>query len=78
MVVVMTQKSTTMMQQHEASMQRQATSLEQKQIMMQQMEVARVATDDAHRQHMEALRQLEETRTAAPAFGPKPRPAARE
>jgi len=29
MVAVMTQQSTTMMQQHEASMQRQATSLEQ-------------------------------------------------
>jgi len=27
---------------------------------MQQMEVARVAAEDAHRQHMEALRQLEE------------------
>jgi len=37
-----------------------------------------VAAEDAHRQHMEALRQLEETRTAAPAFGPDPRPIVRE
>jgi len=37
-----------------------------------------VAAEDAHRKHMEALRQLEETRTAAPAFGPEPRPAVRE
>jgi len=45
---------------------------------MQQMETARVAAEDAHRQHMEALRQLEEKRAAAPVFGPKPRPAVRE
>jgi len=45
---------------------------------MQQLEAARVAAEDAHGQHMEALRQLEETRTAAPTFGPEPRPAARE
>ena len=42
------------------------------------MEAARVAAKDAHRQHMEALRQLEETRTAAPAFGPEPQPTVRE
>jgi len=45
---------------------------------MQQMEAARVATEDAHRQHMEALRQLEENRTAALVFGPEPRPTVRE
>jgi len=37
-----------------------------------------VATEDAHRQHMEALHQLEENRTVAPAFGPEPQPAVRE
>ena len=45
---------------------------------MQQMEAARVAAEDAHRQHMEALRQLEENRVVAPAFGLEPRPTARE
>ena len=45
---------------------------------MQQMEAARVAAEDAHKQHMEALRQLEENRTTAPIFGPEPRPAVRE
>jgi len=45
---------------------------------MQQMKVARVAVEDAHRQHMEALRKLEENRSTAPAFGPKPRPPVRE
>jgi len=59
-------------------MQRQAVLLEQQQVVMQQMEAPRVAAEDAHRQHMEALRQLEETRTAAPAFGLKSRPTARE
>jgi len=78
MVAVMTQQSTTMMQQHEASMQRQAASLEQQQLVMQQMEAARVVSEDAHRQHMEALRQLEENRAAALVFGPKPRPPVRE
>jgi len=68
----MAQQSAAMMQQHEASMQRQAASLEQ------QMEAARVAAEDAHRQHMEALRQLEENRAVAPVFGPKPRPTVRE
>ena len=34
------------------------------------MEAARVVAEDAHRQHMEALRQLEENKTAATAFGP--------
>jgi len=53
MVAAMTQQSTTMMQHHEAAMQRQAASLEQQQ--------ARVAAEDAHRQHMETLRQLEGT-----------------
>jgi len=45
---------------------------------MQQMEAARVAAEDAHRQHMEALRQLEENRAVAPVFGPEPRPTVRE
>jgi len=59
-------------------MQRQTASLEQQQAMMQQMEVARVAAEDAHRQHMEALRQLKENRAAASVFGPKPRPLVKE
>jgi len=42
------------------------------------MEAARVAAEDAHQQHMEALRQLEESRTATPVFGPKPRPTVRD
>ena len=46
--------------------------------MMQQMEAARAAVEDAHRQHMEALCQLEENMVAAPAFGPEPRPTAKE
>jgi len=33
------------------------------------MEAARVVAEEAHLQHMEALRQLQEIRTAAPAFG---------
>jgi len=74
----MAQQSAAMMQQHEASMQRQAVSLEQQQAVMQQMEAARIAAEDAHRQHMEALRQLEENRAAAPVVGPEPRPAVRE
>ena len=45
---------------------------------MQQMEAARVAAEDANRQHMEALRQLEENRAAAPVFGPDPRPVVGE
>jgi len=36
-------------------MQRQAVWLEQQQAVMQQMEAACVAAEDAHRQHMEAL-----------------------
>jgi len=55
-------------------MQRQATTLEQQQLVMQQMEAA----EDAHRQHMEALRQLRENRVAAPAFGLEPRHTTRE
>jgi len=74
----MAQQSVVMMQQHEASMQRHAASLEQQQAVMQQMEVTRVAAEDAHRQHMEALRQLEENRAAAPVFGPESRPPVRE
>jgi len=54
MVAAMAQQSVAMMQQHEASMQRQTASLEQQQAVMQQMEAARVAVEDAHRQHMEA------------------------
>jgi len=46
-------------------MHRQSTSLEQQQLVMKQMEVARLAVEDAHMQHMEALCQLEENRTAA-------------
>jgi len=41
------------------------------------MEAARVVVEDAHQQHMEALRQLEESRTTTPVFGPKPRPPVR-
>ena len=59
-------------------MQRQAASLEQQQAVMQQMEAARIAAEDAHRQHMEALRQMEESRTTTPVFGPEPRHAVRE
>ena len=46
--------------------------------MIQQIESARVAAEDAYKQHMEALRQLEENKTAAPTFGLEPRPAVRE
>ena len=77
MVVAMAQQSAAMMQQQEASMLRQAASLEQ-QAVMQQMEAARVAVEDSHRQHIEALRQLEENRAAAPVFCPEPRPAVRK
>jgi len=77
-VTAMTQQSKAMMQQHEASMQQQSASLEQQQLVMQQIEVARVVAEDAHQQHMEALRQLEENRTIALVFGPKPRPTFRE
>jgi len=42
------------------------------------MEAARVAVEDAHRQHIEALRQLEENRVVAPVFGLEPRPTVRE
>jgi len=42
------------------------------------MEAARLAAEDAHRQHMEAFRQLEENRSTAPAHGPEPRPLHRE
>ena len=59
-------------------MQRQAASLEQQQAVMHQMEAARLAVEDAHQQHMEALRQLEENRAAAPVVGPEPRPTVRE
>ena len=70
MVAPMTQQSIAMMQHHEAAMQRQAASLEQQQ--------ARVTAEDAHRQHMETLRQLVENRATAPVFGLKPRPPIRE
>jgi len=59
-------------------MQRQASSLEQQWLVMQQIEAVRVAADDAHRQHIEALRQLEKNKTTAPAFGLDPWPAVRE
>jgi len=59
-------------------MQRQPASLEQQQAVMQQMETARVAAEDGHWQHMEALRQLKENRVASPMFGPGQRPAVRE
>jgi len=78
MVAALTQQSNNMMQQHEASMQRQATSLEQHQIVMQLIDATRVAAEDAHRQHLEALRKLEENRTNAPVYGPEPRPPPRE
>jgi len=42
------------------------------------MKAARVAAEDAHRQHMEALRQLKENRVAASIFVPEPRPTVRE
>ena len=58
-----------MMQQHEASMQRQTTSLEKQQLVMQQMKATRLAVEDAHKQHIEALRQLEENRVVAPVHG---------
>jgi len=41
------------------------------------MEVARATVEDAHRQHMEALRQLEENKATAPVFGLEPRPPVR-
>jgi len=34
------------------------------------MAAARIAAEDAHRQHMKALCQLEENRTVAPVFSP--------
>jgi len=37
-----------------------------------------VVVEDAHRQHMEALRQLEENRAVAPVFGLEPQPILRE
>jgi len=49
MVVAMMQQSTAMMQQPKASMQGQVASIDQQQLVMQQMEVARVAAEDAHR-----------------------------
>jgi len=42
------------------------------------MEVARVAAEDAHRQHIEALRQLDENNTTTLVHGPEPRPYHRE
>ena len=45
---------------------------------MQQIKAARVAAEDAHRQHMEALRQLEENKATAPVFGLEPRPTVKE
>jgi len=42
------------------------------------MEAARVAVEDADKQHMKALRQLEENRTTTPVHGPKPKPLHRE
>jgi len=46
-------------------MQRQEASLEQQHLVMQQMETARQAADDVQRQHMDALRQLEENAAGA-------------
>ena len=37
-----------------------------------------MAIEDAHRQHMEALRQLEENKVVGPEFGPEPRPIVRK
>jgi len=45
---------------------------------MQQMEATRVASEVAQRQHMEALRQLEENGTAAPMYDFEPRPPHQE
>jgi len=42
------------------------------------MEAARVAIEDAHKQHMEALLQLGENMMVALAFGLEPRPTVRE
>jgi len=78
MMAALTQQSNAMMQQHEASMQRQATSLKHHQLVMQQMEAARVVTEDAQKQHMEALYQLEENRTVTPIYGRKSQPPVRE
>jgi len=52
--------------------------LEQQQLVMQRMEAARTTIEDAHRQHMEALRQLEENRVVASTFGLELRPTVRE
>jgi len=42
------------------------------------MVATRATAEDAHRQHMEAFRQLEENRATAPMFGPEPRPTVSE
>jgi len=42
------------------------------------MEAARLAAEDTNRQQIEALRQLEENRTAAPVHDPEPRSLHRE
>jgi len=55
-------------------MQRQEASLEQQHLVMQQVEVARQAADDAQRQHMNALRQLGENAAGAQMYGPHPQP----
>jgi len=59
-------------------MQRQTTSLEKQQLVMQQMKATRLAVEDAHKQHIEALRQLEENRVVAPVHGSEPRPLHQE
>jgi len=55
-------------------MQLQEASLEQQQLVMQQMEAARIAFEAAQRQHIEALRQLEENRAAGPSQAPQAQP----
>ena len=55
-------------------MQRQEVSLEQQHLVIQQMEAARQAADDAQRQHMDALRQLGENAAGAQMYGPHPQP----
>jgi len=54
-------------------MQRQEVSLEEQQMVMQQMEAARLAYEATKRQHMEALQQLENM-AGGLVYGPHPQP----
>jgi len=71
MVAALTQQSTAMMQQHEASMQRQAVGDAADRS-------CKGGCQGCYQQHMEALRQLEENMAVAPVFGREPRPPVRE